>query len=546
MLHRLRARLPLLGTVWRLALPVILSNVLISLVNVVDIFMVGRLGPLEIAAVGMATSVRMLVLIGIMSVTAGAMALAAQAYGARDARALSHVARQSLSLTVLLALLLSAVGWALAEPLLGALNSGGDPQAAALGAEYVQILFLGTVLLALNLVLNSLMQGAGDTMTPLYITAGANVLNILFNYLFMFGPGPLPALGVAGAAVGTLIARFVASVIGLLILYSGRNPVHILPGSYRPDWAMFRDILAIGVPSGLQGVARNGAQVLLLGIVTSTAAGTYGAAALAIGLQIESLAFMPGLAISVAATSLVGQALGTWDPQEARRRGDTAIILGVLVMSLAAVPIFVLAPQILRLFDPSAHPTVVAAGTSYLRINALFLPLLAVAMVTNGTLRGAGDTRPGLVGTVIGRCIIVVPLAHLLALTLDFGVVGVWWALCVGTTIQALWVALRWRGTRWQGVALRKTALYRQHLRELPERVQRRFLEEVRTPLMARLGANEAVEEGGVRYTLPEGRGAAFVRFRADAFEITEGREHLQHPPRTTLPKFPKAAYAHD
>lgn len=545
MLLRLRARLPLLGTVWRLALPVIVSNLLISLVNVVDVFMAGRLGPLEIAAVGMATSVRMLVLIGVMSVTAGAMALAAQAYGARDPRALSHVARQSLSLTVLLGLLLSVIGWFVAEPLLQALNSGGDPQAAEMGSSYLRILFLGTVFLALNLILNSLMHGAGDTLTPLYITAGANVLNIGFNYLFMFGPGPLPAFGVAGAAMGTLAARCIASVAGLVILYSGRNAVRILPGTYRPDWGMFRDILSIGVPSGLQGVARNGAQVLLLGIVTSTAAGTYGAAALAIGLQIESLAFMPGLAISVAATSLVGQALGAWDPEEARRRGDTAIFLGVLVMSLAAVPIFVFAPQILLLFDPSAHPTVLGAGTSYLRVNALFLPLLGVAMVTNGTLRGAGDTRPGLVGTVVGRCIVVVPLAYLLALSLGFGVVGVWWALCVGTTIQALWVTLRWRGVTWQRVALRKTALYRQHLHALPERAQRRFLTEVRTPLMAHLGATEGVDDEGVRYTLPQG--VVRARFGAGEFELLEGQGLLPRPPSAPDPaRTPEVRYAHD
>jgi len=541
----LSRRLPLLGTVWRLALPVILSNLLISLVNVVDVFMAGRLGPLEIAAVGMANSVRMLVLIGILSVTAGSMALAAQAHGARDPVGLSHVTRQSLSLTVLLALALSVVGWFAAEPLLRFLNSGGDPQAVEMGTTYLRILFVGTVFLSLNLVNNSLMQGAGDTVTPLYITAAANVLNILFNYLFMFGPGPLPALGVAGAALGTVAARAIASGLGLYVLYSGRNAIRILPGTYRPDWGMFREVLAIGVPSGLQGIARNGAQVFLLSIVTSTAAGTYGAAALAIGLQIESLAFMPGLAVSVAATSLVGQSLGAWQTEDSRVRGDTAILLGVLVMTLLAIPMLLFAPQLIRLFDPSAHPTVIAAGTSYLRINAAFLPVLAVAMVTNGTLRGAGDTRPGLVGTVVGRCLVVVPLAYLFALTLDFGVSGVWWALCTGTTIQALWVALRWRSGAWLGVALRKTRLYREHLHALPEGVQRRYLDEVRTPLMAVSGTTEHVSAEGVRYSLPQGD--VTLHFRAGHFEVIVGKDLLERARTTGQPQSaPRAAYAHD
>ncbi len=142
-------------------------------------------------------------------------------------------------------------------------------------------------------------------------------------------------------------------------------------------------------------------------------------------------------------------------------RGNVAIFLGVLVMSTLAVPMFAFAPQFIGLFDPSAHPTVISAGTSYLRINALCLPLLAVAMVTNETLRGAGDTRSGLVGTIIGRALIVVPLAQLLALRLGFGVTGVWWALCTGTVIQAAWVWTRWRGGRWLEVALRQSRVYR-------------------------------------------------------------------------------------
>ena len=241
---------------------------------------------------------------------------------------------------------------------------------------------------------------------------------------------------------------------GLYLFYSGKNVVKILPGSYLPDLTMFRDILAIGIPSGLQGVARNAAQLFVMRIVTSTAAGTYGAAALAIGLQVESFSFMPGIAISVAATSLVGQSLGAWQLGDAKLRGNLALLLGAVVMTSIAIPLLIFAPQLVMLFEPSAHPTVVSAGASYIRINALAQPVLAIAMVINGALRGAGDTRPGLVGTIIGRWLVVVPLAYLLALVLDFGVQGVWWALVAGTSVQALYILLRWRSRVWVEVAL--------------------------------------------------------------------------------------------
>ncbi|MEX2536594.1 MAG: MATE family efflux transporter [Trueperaceae bacterium] len=511
--------------VWRLALPVIVANMLQSLVNVADVFLAGRLGPIEIAAVGMGTSVRMLVLVGIMAVTAGCMALAAQARGAGDEVELSRVARQSLSLAVLLSLVLGLIGYLGAEPILRFLNSGGDPRAVELGTAYLQILFAATVFLTLNFTINSLMQGAGDTITPLYLSAGMNVLNVLFSYLLMFGPGPFPALGVSGAALGTALSRALATVAGIALFYSGRNAVRLLPGiSYLPDREMFRQILSIGIPSGLQGVARNASQILVLRIVTSTAAGTYGASALAIGLQVESLAFMPGLAVSVAATSLVGRSLGAWQVDEARERGNVAVALGALIMGVLGLILWLFATPLVRLFDPSAHPTVVAAGTSYLRINALSQPILAVAMVVNGALRGAGDTRAPLVATLIGRWLVVVPLAYILAFPLGMGVNGVWWALFAGTTVQAVLVAGRWLGGRWLDVGLSKSRLYRLHLRFLPEEEQRRYLEEIKAPLMAQVSVRERVEDDGVVYQLPQG----MVRLTFDgSYQVVAGRELL-------------------
>ena len=202
----------LIKTVWRLALPVLLTNLLQSLVSVVDVYMVGRLGPIAIAAVGMGNVVRMLVLVMVLAVSAGSMSLIAQAKGARDPEQMSFVTRQAISSGFLLSLLLMAIGLPLARPLLLFANSGGEPEAVILGTAYLQILFLGMPFLILNNIFDRLMQGAGDTITPLLLTGSLNLFNILFNYIFMFGLGPIPAFGVQGAAIGTVIARATAVV----------------------------------------------------------------------------------------------------------------------------------------------------------------------------------------------------------------------------------------------------------------------------------------------------------------------------------------------
>ncbi|MEZ4679393.1 MAG: MATE family efflux transporter [Caldilineaceae bacterium] len=237
--------------VWRLAVPVILI-LLQSLVEVIDVFMVGRLGPIAIAAVGMSSAIRFLVLVMMLSVAAGAMTMIAQAKGARDAERMSFVTRQAISSGLLISFVLTLVGYYLAHPLLTLANSGGDPEAVVLGTQYLQLLFLGTPFLILNIVFNRLMQGAGDTMTPLLLTGALNVLNTIFNYIFIFGMGPVPAMGVTGAALGTVLSRGLGVVIVFYIIYSGRNVIKILPGTYRPDWQMFKDIFTIGVPSGIQ------------------------------------------------------------------------------------------------------------------------------------------------------------------------------------------------------------------------------------------------------------------------------------------------------
>lgn len=497
----LRELHPHFGPVWKLSLPVILANSLQSLTNLTNIFFAGRLGPVEIAAIGMSNSVNMLILVAFMSITAASMALAAQAKGQRNESELSGVAHQSISLGVIMWLVLGSVGIVLARPILVFLNGGGEQAAVALGTVYLQIMFAGLIFMVLNLTISSLMQGAGDTVTPLWIAIFMNVVNVFLNWALMFGLGPLPALGVSGAALGTVLSRALAAAIGIAVMYSGKNVVRLGLGSYRPSLRAFREILSIGIPSGLQGIVRNTSQLFVIRIVTATAAGTLGASALAVGLQVESLAFMPGLAISIAATSVVGQSLGAWRPATARRRGDASIVLGMAVMTLIAVPLVIFAPQVMRLFDPTANAVLHAAGVTYIRINGVVLPFLAYAMIGNGALRGAGDTTPGMWGAILSRWIIVVPIAWFLALHLDIGIDGVWYALAAGMVFQAAFVFWNWQSDRWLMISLQKSRLYRLHLRHVSEELLHAFLDTVKTPLM-RAGASEQVSDAGIVYSL--------------------------------------------
>ncbi len=290
------------------------------------------------------------------------------------------------------------------------------------------------------------------------------------------------------------------------------------PAAYWPQWQLIKDIFAIGVPSGVQGVFRNGSRLFVLGIVTSTEAGTYGAAALTIGFQVESLVFMPGLALSVAATSLVGRSLGAWQPQEARLRGNMTMASGLVVLTALAIPIVVFAPAIIRLFDPSAHPVLLQTGTT------LFPHQHGGAAAGGGgddlqriaAWRGGHGARPDQHDRVAGvdHGDAGVRAGH----RAGHGLAGVWIALAVGIVLDATLMGLRWRGNAWLRVALQRTDLYREHLYALPVEVQQRFLHEVRTPLMAEPDTREQVDGDGVTYERPGGE--VRVRFSEGGYSV--------------------------
>lgn len=499
-------------------MPVILTNLLQTLVNVIDVFMVGRLGALEVAAIGMGQSIRLLVLVAVLSITAGSMALAAQAIGQRDHQALEQVTRQSLILAVLLGIALSMFGVLFSRPMLSFLAGGSNPIVVEQGVAYLHIFFLAGVFLTLNFTINSLMQGAGDTLTPLILVGIINVLNMLLNYVLMFGLGSFPRLGLEGAAYGTFIARGLGALLGILLFYSGKNVIKLKGLYYRPQWSYFKQILHIGVPSGLQGIARNMTQMFVLRLVTATSAGAYGAAALAIGSQIESLATMPVLGINVAATALVGRSVGAWQVREAKLRGNIAISFGVLVMLLLSLPLICFAPQLILFFEPGAHPIIQEAGKSYLQINGLSFLFVAIAMVTNGALRGASDTVPGLMGTLIGRWLVTLPLAYVLSLSM--GIEGIWIAMGIGNVVQGLFVLVRWGREHWLSVAIKNTDLFRLHLHSLSPKLQIQFLRQVRSPLMHNNDSQEQVHARGVSYISSE---------QTQTYVFSCGAYHLEH-----------------
>jgi putative MATE family efflux protein len=443
----------LLSTIGSLAYPVVLANLLQATVGIIDIWMVSRLGTEATAAVGMSRQLVMIVIISIAGLAVGARAMVAQFTGAMRAHMVSRVTAQSILATFFVSVAISAAGVVLAPVLLYLV--GADARLVALATPYMQVYFTLCIFMIFNYMFNAVLQGAGDMKTPLMIMVLINIIHVFFNYVFIYGVGPFPEMGVTGAALGTMTSRFVGTAIGLGVLFSGRFAVKLSrTTSFRPDWKLMWRVLRIGIPVASQNVVRTMANLGFLWVVTNSAVNALAreanVAAYSVGIQSEAFSFMPALALAIVATTLVGQAQGAGESAEAERRGWLIGIIGVTAMSLVGVVLFIFAPQIIAAFNTARDELVAQAGVAYLRINAVAEPFLALSIVMRGGLDGAGDTRPPLYYTIFSQWIIRLPLSYGLVMLWGFGISGAWYAMAFSTMIQGVLTANRFRSNKWK------------------------------------------------------------------------------------------------
>jgi MATE family multidrug resistance protein len=297
--------------------------------------------------------------------------------------------------------------------------------------------------------LGSALRGAGDTQTPMRITAFINVINVIVAYVLIFGHFGLPALGVAGSAWGASIARVVGSGMMLTVLLRGRVPLSLRgKADWRPDFGLIGRMLRVGIPSMIEQLFMSGG-MLVYGVITiSLGTGIY--AAQRITFNAISLGFMPGLGYAMAATALTGQSLGAKKPEQARLATWHASRSALIWMSTIAVAMFLFGVPVMRLF--SDDPKIVAMGAAALKVIALTQPLQAIGQVLAGGLRGAGDTRYPMVITTVAIWLVRLPLAFLFGPVLRLSLATIYVSNVVDSAFRAALMWHRFEQGNWQRI----------------------------------------------------------------------------------------------
>ncbi|MFH1655723.1 MAG: MATE family efflux transporter [Candidatus Omnitrophota bacterium] len=432
-----------------LAIPLVIGATMHTTQSLIDMFWVGRLGSVALAAVAMGYTVIMVVVPLIFGIATGTISLVSQNIGAKRQIDADNVATQSIIIALISSFILAVVGYIFAPDFLKALGAADEVILA--GTGYLRILFLGSVTLFVMFLGSATLQGTGDVIVPTIVMILANVLNIILDPILIFGIG-VPAMGVTGAALATVISQGVSCVIILYILFKGHSHVHIRLKEFYLKPKIAWDILRIGIPSSLQLFFRTIMRVVLMGIVS--AFGTYAVAAYGIGMRLQMVMLMPAFALGTSAATLVGQNLGAGKVDKAKKSALTATGIDLGIMLTTGILFFIFAPQIVSIFDKT--PEVIAIGTNYFRITALFYSFIAFGIVLNRALGGAGDTVVPMIITFVSLWIILVPLAIFLSRYTSLGLNGVWYAMAVSTVVNGLLILFWFLTGNWKKGRLKK------------------------------------------------------------------------------------------
>ena len=423
-----------------LALPVTLTTLLQRAEGIVAVFLVGGLGATSIAAVGVGQLLAFVATTLISGISVGTNVIVAQLWGARRRQDAGEAARHFLWLSIGVSLLLAGIGIIGNQFVMQQL--GAESSVIALALPYSTLIFLVIPCTVLIQVLSSILQGTGDTKTPMYGLIGVNLLHVFLAYPLIYGYWGVPALGLKGAA----IAVGLAEATGMLYLLLRCRPILKESSTLRLD--LIRSIWEVGASVSGERIVQQAGIFIYTKLVLLY--GTVAYAAHQVGLSIESFSFLPGYGLAIAAATMVGQSIGAGKYTRAKLENWEANRLAIVIMAGMGLLFFFFPYTLLRAF--TTDEAVIELGTVFLKIVAILQIPLALTMVLAGSLRGAGDTRFIMGATMIGMWGVRVPMALIVTLWLHLSVSYVWMAMITDWTVRMGLLLWRYQSERWRQI----------------------------------------------------------------------------------------------
>ena len=439
-----------------IAWPSLVELILTQLTSMADQVMVGRLPGQEginaLAAVGLATQPKFLLMTMSQAMNVGATAMVARFRGQQDRQGANRVFKHAMLLNAVMSALFMVLGLLFCEPMIRFMGGSGiSEETISQGVAYLNIQMYGFIPLCLGITVTAALRGIGDTRTPMLYNTLANVINLFFNYIMIYGHFGVPKMGVAGASWATIIGQTAAFGIAMAVALGRKHYVYLdFKEKFTFDRRLMGRVVGIGVPSMMEQLFLRAGIIIYTQQVTGLGDTVF--ATHQVCMNVQTMTFMMGQAFANAATTLMGQSIG-------KRRYDMSAVymrktrdLGVASSFLMMALMVLFNRQIIGLFKNS--PEIIDMGAPILILLAASQPFQADQFIVAGGLRGAGDTRfPAVVMavTVLGvraiLCIFLVNVLHL-------GLWGAWIALVSDQCLRTVLMALRYHSGRWKRIAI--------------------------------------------------------------------------------------------
>ena len=446
---------PLGAAVWKIAWPTMLTNAIAGMQGMVDHVLVGNLvGFKANAAIGVSYQIFLVVIVFISSLFTGMSVLVARFAGAHDEAKVNRTVYQAFLTAVFIAIgIMAPVGYFLSPILLDLVNA--DPGVKAEALPFLRITFVFSFGLLIYFMTSGALRSAGDARTPMTLGIAMTLLNLIFNLVLIRGLGPIPALGTAGAAIGTSLATGLVGLFAIYKMWSGRWVVGFPRGQgWGPDWKVIRSLFKFGLPTGIQGIAMNVGGVLMLSFIGSLAESAAAQAAFAISYtQLFSLVTWTSVGLMGAAAAVVGQNIGAGHPDRANKAVGVAARYGMAGSAFLGVFYFFFPQQLLAIFGMT-DPEAVMIGIQLLRILAFSGLFISVALTYTGGLQGSGDTKSPLYISIISQVVIPLGVCFLIR---EFGhlePIHIWLAILAGHVTRCVLSVMIFRRGKWRNIAV--------------------------------------------------------------------------------------------
>ena len=434
--------------VFLLAIPMILEMVMEGIFSIVDAFLVSKVSEDAFATVVLTETLATLLYAMAIGISIAATAMVSRRVGEKNPKAAAVAAGQAILLGIGVSVVISFIGILFPAELLRLM--GASEAVIAEGTNFTRIFLGSNIVIMLIFILNGVFRGAGNAAIAMRVLILANLLNIVLDFILIFGFGPIPALGVTGAAIATTIGRGTAVCYQLYVLFSDKGIIKLTAQHLKKNWNILKRLINVAATGSGQHLIGSASWIFLMMLIADY--GTETVNGYGIAIRIIMFTFLPAWGIANAAATLIGQNLGAGLPERAEKSVWRAAYLNMIFLFLVSIIYVIWAESFIRIFNQS--PKVVAIGVECLRIFCISYAVFALGMVIIQAFGGAGDTRTPTFINFMAFWVIQIPLAYFLAKVMQWEAAGVFWALVISEFVWAGLAVYIFRQGKWKTIEI--------------------------------------------------------------------------------------------